>query len=167
MAYSSWVSDLKTRSSVGFLGKVVNLLVQAKDRVDTNHTNITANNNSTVKGGLALTYQLTGKGSSPTALDGSAITVMQTDGDSAANGALTIANGTYDGQHMRVFYQTQNAAKKISIDFTAGGLISLNDAMKRYIRFSDQAEWCELLWNSANTRWMVGTYSGIEILDSI
>ena len=57
MAYSSWTSDLKTRLSVGFLGKVVNLLVQVKNRVDENHTSLVAQNNATVKGPLAVSYE--------------------------------------------------------------------------------------------------------------
>jgi len=155
MAYSSWTSDLKTRSSVGFLGKVVNLLVQAKDRLNTLHTTVTT------AGGQALSF---GAYSSGEVSGTEAIAVLQTGAGSPSVTTLTIADGGVHGQHKRIYYQTQDAAKDIRIDFTAGRLIGLNSSSQQYLTFTDQAEWAEIIWSTESpyvNKWVLGSYSGI------
>ena len=166
MAYSSWTSDLKTRSSVGFLGKVVNLLVQAKDRVDENHTTLAAQNNMTAAGKVTLTKQMT----SSAQITGTLVNVF-TSGASDAAQVISIADGTADGEYKKIVYSQQNAAKTVKVDFGTGsdGLVGHNSsttggsgpATVQFIIFSDQAEWAEIVWDAASSRWFLGAFSGI------
>ncbi len=168
MAFSNWTSDLKTRGAVGFLGKVINLCVQCKDNINTVHTtatantaNITAQNNATVKGPLAVTYEnVTGNSAISTT---AAYTTFYTTGASASESVPTLAVGTVDGQKKTLLYQMQNAAKTVKVDLGSNKLIGHNSSTGnlQYITFSDQAEWCELIWNATAGAWALGTFIGI------
>lgn len=167
MAYSSWVSDLKTRSSVGFLGKVVNLLVQAKDRVDAVHTTATANTATgaanTAEADLRTKRIYTiaeYSASSATVSTTTPFGSITTTGDDLA---LSLAAGSTNGALISLIHTTDGggdatltAASNSIYNPTDG-----SDALRTTIVFDTVGDRVDLMWTSTNSKWLVIYQSGV------
>ena len=140
MAYSSWTSDLKTRSSVGFLGKVVNLLVQCKERLDRFDQVAYRAEVLTSAGAINPKYPVTIFNSLAGAM------------------AMTIADGENTGE-----------SKKLSLMFDGGDVTITCSSGKKFltpsgastttITFAEANDWLEMAWTS-NNQWMVYIHNG-------
>ena len=165
MAYSSWTSDLKTRSSVGLLGKVVNLLVQAKDRIDAVHTTATANtatgaaNTAEIDLRTKRVYTIAQYSASSTTVSTTTpFGSITTTGDPLA---LTLAAGSTVGSLITLMHTTDGGG---TATLTAASNSIYNptdgsDVLRTTIAFADVGDRVDLMWDG--TYWLVIYQSGV------
>jgi len=154
MAYSSWVSDLKTRSSVGFLGKVVNLLVQAKDRIDENHTNI-----ATTSSVVYSSEMITSAGAISTTIPFTAVST------GSGGFTCTLADGTTLGQWKAIMLVVDGGDLLINTGTSDAFLVT--GLAKDIATFDTAGERIDLFWTSTpgGNKWVVAANNGVVFSD--
>ena len=156
MAYSSWTSDLKTRLSVGFLGKVVNLLVQAKDRIDLLHSELAlrttfyvdseflnaaalADITDTASNLISATKPLTA-----ITMEGVGGTTSYTLPDGAGQGVTKqISNWFNPGQDLKIYGKIRYPG------------LSHGAAKKTFMVMNGSADHVSLIWSATYDAWLV------------
>jgi len=159
MAYSSWTSDLKTRLSVGFLGKVVNLLVQAKDRIDLLHTELNLRTAFAVDTDYLITATLADIDDAASNLI--SITNIATAIDQTGSGdtvKLTLPNGTQQG-HFKEIMNWANPGQDLKIygairepgtAYTTGA-----GGNHGYMILNGAGDYVKLIWSATFASWLV------------
>ena len=159
MAYSSWTSDLKTRLSVGFLGKVVNLLVQAKDRIDLLHTAVT------VTSDVQYSYENLGVGVTSAAAS-TTVPLSSLWNTYAGTTTITLADGTYDGQYKKFTYSYKTASNVVELKTASTANYNILDfgelptvaLTNNKITFDSEGDFVELMWSTQVTG--AGSHTG-------
>lgn len=156
MAYSSWTSDLKTRLSVGFLGKVVNLLVQTKDRIDLLHTELN----------LRTTFYVDSE-----FLNAAALADVSDYASNLISATKPFTAITMEGVGDTTEYTLPNGAaqgvtKQISNWFNPGQDLKIRGALrhpglshgagnKAFMVMNGSADHVSLIWSAAYSAWLV------------
>ena len=156
MAYSSWTSDLKTRLSVGFLGKVVNLLVQVKDRVDLLHTELNLRTAHAIDSEFLFANSFADIDDAASNLI--SITNVATAIDTLGTGnttKMTLPNGTQQG-HIKEIMNWANPGQ----DLTLYGAIrepgtAVGGSNHGYMIMNGAGDYVKLLWAASFAAWLV------------
>ena len=156
MAYSSWTSDLKTRSSVGFLGKVVNLLVQAKDRIDLIHTELNLRTAHAIDSELLFANSFADVADEASNLI--SVTNVATAIDTSGVGdttEMTLPDGTQQG-HLKEIMNWNNPGQDLKIfgKIRHPGLAH-GASKKTYMVMNGAGDYVKLLWSTSYDAWLV------------